>query len=247
MELSHLVKLISELTPNSSMNYVRGDNSCTFVKIDTDNNRLHARTPEGKDISFAESFLFDLADKIVENHPFNTSQLLNNKGSNRAVVDSIIANTSEMYWLDRDRSRYTVWIPSHPHEAGELVEWRDMDFLSSHIHMPHTSIVCPVNPDEVKKSFISFWKITDEHGADYETYISTYQENINPLLNTEFGIKDVFEITDIIQFRSTISVLIAKYSNLQYLQSETGPNGNRYYVYSSHKHYIAFFGSTKVY
>ena len=97
MELSHLVKLISELTPNSSMNYVRGDNSCTFVKIDTDNNRLHARTPEGKDISFAESFLFDLADKIVENRPFNTSQLLNNKGSNRAVVDSIIANTSEIY------------------------------------------------------------------------------------------------------------------------------------------------------
>lgn len=123
MELSHLVKLISELTPNSSMNYVRGDNSCTFVKIDTDNNRLHARTPEGKDISFAESFLFDLADKIVENRPFNTIQLLNNKGSNRAVVDSIIANTSEMYWLDRDRSRYTVWIPSHPHKAGELVEW----------------------------------------------------------------------------------------------------------------------------
>lgn len=128
MELSHLVKLVSELPPNSSMNYVRGDNLCTFVKIDTDNNRLYARTPEGKDISFAESFLLDLAEKIVENRPFNTSQLLNNKGSNRAVVDSIIANTSEMYWLDKGRSRYTVWIPSHPHKAGELVEWNsDID------------------------------------------------------------------------------------------------------------------------
>lgn len=123
MELSHLVHLISELTPNSSMNYVRGNNSCTFVKIDKDDNRLHAKTPEGKDISFAESFLSELAEKIVENRPFNTSQLLNNKGSNRAVVDSIIANTSEMYWLDKERSRYTVWIPSHPHVAGELVEW----------------------------------------------------------------------------------------------------------------------------
>ena len=123
MELSHLVKLVSELTPNSTMHYVRGDNTCTFVKIDKDNNRLFAKTPEGKDISFAESFLLELAEKIVENRPFNTSQLLNNKGSNRAVVDSIIANTSEMYWFDKDRSRYTVWIPSHPHKAGELVEW----------------------------------------------------------------------------------------------------------------------------
>ena len=56
MELSHLVKLISELTPNSSMNYVRGDNSCTFVRIDKEENRLFAKTPEGKDISFAKSF-----------------------------------------------------------------------------------------------------------------------------------------------------------------------------------------------
>lgn len=240
MELSHLVHLISELTPNSSMNYVRGNNSCTFVKIDKDDNRLYAKTPEGKDISFAKSFLSELAEKIVENRPFNTSQLLNNMGSNRAVVDSIIANTSEIYWLDKDRSRYTVWIPSHPHMAGELVEWKDMDFLSENNHIPLTSNECSANPDEVKKSFISFWKLIDEHGADYDIYASTFQDNVNPLLNAEFGINDVFEITDIIQFRRVISKLIEKYSNLQYLQSGTAPNGNRYLVYSTHKRYIAF-------
>lgn len=124
MELSHLVQLISELSPNSPMNYVRGRNKCIFVGIDEAQNRLYAKTPSGMDISFAESFLKKLAEKIVENQPFNTSQLINNQGSNRAVVDSIIANTSEMYWLQKGNSIYTVWIPSHPHQPGELVEWK---------------------------------------------------------------------------------------------------------------------------
>ncbi len=56
--------------------------------------------------------------------------MLNNKGSNRAVIDSIIAHTSEIYWLQKDKSKYTVWIPSHPHNVGELCEWTDMESLA---------------------------------------------------------------------------------------------------------------------
>lgn len=138
MELSHLIQLISELPENSDLSYVRGESKCVFVKIDKNENRLHAKTPEGKEVSFAESFLKDLADRIEENTPFNTSQILNNKGSNRAVVDSIIANTSEFYWLNKDRSRFTVWIPSKPHQPGELVEWTDMTFIKEHSQISHS-------------------------------------------------------------------------------------------------------------
>lgn len=129
MELTHLINLISQIPENTELAYVRSESKCTFIKVDKIENRLYAKTPEGKDVTFAESFLKELADKIEENVPFNTSQLLNNKGSNRAVVDSIIANTSEMYWLNKERAKFTVWIPSNLHEAGELHEWKDMSIL----------------------------------------------------------------------------------------------------------------------
>lgn len=63
------------------------------------------------------------------NVAFNTSQLLNNKGSNRAVVDSIIANTAEFYWFAKDGAKFTVWIPTERHPVGELAEWTDINSI----------------------------------------------------------------------------------------------------------------------
>lgn len=130
MEVKHLIDLISELTPNSPCKYVRGEDVCTFVKIDAEEQRLYTKTPQNEDFSFAQSYITELAGKIKENVPFNTSQLLNNKGSNRAVIDSIIAHTREFYWLKIDRSKYTVWIPSLPHNPGELIEIKDTSVLA---------------------------------------------------------------------------------------------------------------------
>ena len=120
-----MVGLLSRLTPNQKCKYVRGTEECTFVKIDIDEQRLYTKTPMDADFTFAQSYLKELASKIEENIPFNTSQLLNNKGSNRAVIDSIIAHTEEFYWLKIERSIFTVWVPSKPHEPGKLVEWKD--------------------------------------------------------------------------------------------------------------------------
>lgn len=130
MEVKHLIELLSELTPGTRCKYVRGDDVCTFVKIDPQEQRLYTKTPLNEEFTFAQSFIIALANEIEENVPFNTSQLLNNKGSNRAVIDSIIAHTSEFYWLQKDRSKFTVWVPSAPHNAGELVEWKDIKALA---------------------------------------------------------------------------------------------------------------------
>lgn len=94
MEAKHLIELLSELTPGTKCKYVRGEDICTFVKVDPTEQRLYTKTPLDEDFSFAQSYIVALADEIEENVPFNTSQLLNNKGSNRAVIDSIIAHTS---------------------------------------------------------------------------------------------------------------------------------------------------------
>lgn len=131
MEVQHLAKLLSELTPNSECKYVRSEEVCVFVKIDTSKIRLYTKTPDGNEFEFAPTFIQALADGIEENKPFNTSQILNNKGSNRAVIDSIIAHTSEFYWLQEGRSRFLVWVPSRPHKPGELVEWSDTHTLKN--------------------------------------------------------------------------------------------------------------------
>ncbi|MCR8875325.1 McrB family protein [Phocaeicola barnesiae] len=237
MDLNHLIDLISQLPENSQMNYVRGESACTFVRIDKSEIRLYAKTPEGKDVAFAESFLSELAQRIEPNVAFNTSQLLNNKGSNRAVVDSIIANTAEFYWITKDRAKFTVWIPSKPHEPGILVEWTDLDFINRETSLLHQ--IQPVSPKTVRDCFIHFWKMTDEHGADYENYISLFESTVNPYIKAEINFNSVFEITDYKQYKQILDAIISKYGELSYLSS---PNlgGDKYRVYSTHKHYVTF-------
>ena len=237
MDLNHLIDLISQLPENSQMNYVRGESACTFVRIDKSEIRLYAKTPEGKDVTFAESFLSELAQRIEPNVAFNTSQLLNNKGSNRAVVDSIIANTAEFYWITKDRAKFTVWIPSKPHEPGILVEWTDLDFINRETSLLHQ--IQPVSPKTVRDCFIHFWKMTDEHGADYENYISLFESTVNPYIKAEINFNSVFEITDYKQYKQILDTIISKYGELSYL-SNPGLGGDKYRVYSTHKHYATF-------
>lgn len=158
MEVQHLAKLLSELTPNSECKYVRSEEVCVFVKIDTSKIRLYTKTPDGNEFEFAPTFIQALADGIEENKPFNTSQILNNKGSNRAVIDSIIAHTSEFYWLQEGRSKFLVWVPSRPHKPGELVEWSD-----THTLRTLTKTITP------KKSMVS---ISTTDNSSYLPYLT---------------------------------------------------------------------------
>lgn len=243
MELNYLISLIDELPQNSKLSYVRGEDVCTYVKVDKVENRLYAITPKGKACTFAESFLLALASGIIPNVAFNTSQLLNNKGSNRAVVDSIIANTAEFYWFAKDGAKFTVWIPSERHPAGELAEWTDMDSIK----MPEK--VLPgflqasnytASPNVVRDSFIRFWTIVDQHGADYKTYVSEFEKVVNAYLHENADVENVFLLTDLHQYEKAINAVIEKNAEMAYLQKEQGPNGEKYLVYSTHKHYIEF-------
>ncbi len=129
MELQHLIQLIKELTPGTKCKYVRGEDYCTFVGIEEEEPRVNALTPTGEKHSVSGSYLSKLADSIKEYIPFNISQLMNNSGSNRPVIESIIAHTSEFYWVQFDRARYVVWIPSKRHDPNVLLEWKDSESL----------------------------------------------------------------------------------------------------------------------
>ena len=131
MKLQHLLELINELSPNTYFKYIRSDEQCEYIKIDMSEPRVYSKTPDGKDHSIADTYLQVLAERIEENVPFNISQLMNNSGSNRPIIETIIAHTKEFYWYQNGRAKYVVWIPTKPHIPGELKEWTDRSIIQT--------------------------------------------------------------------------------------------------------------------
>ena len=131
MKLQHLLDLINELSPNTYFKYIRSDEQCEYIKIDMFEPRVYFKTPDGKDHSIADTYLQVLAERIEENVPFNISQLMNNSGSNRPIIETIIAHTKEFYWYQNGRAKYVVWIPTKPHIPGELKEWTDSSIIQT--------------------------------------------------------------------------------------------------------------------
>lgn len=122
MELSHLLQLVAELPNNSTLDYVRGTDKCKYIDIDIAGQRINSETPTGEAKSWAPTYLAELASKIKENVPFNLSGLLNNKGSFRPVLETIIAHTREFYTVRKGTATALVWIPSKPKSVLELEE-----------------------------------------------------------------------------------------------------------------------------
>lgn len=122
MELSHLLELVSELPKGSTLSYVRGTDTCRFVDVDIQGERINAESPTKEPKSWAPSYLGELAPKIRENEPFNLSGLLNNKGSFRPVLETIIAHTREFYTVRIGTATALVWIPTKPKLSLDLVE-----------------------------------------------------------------------------------------------------------------------------
>lgn len=131
MKLQHLLELINELSPNTYFKYIRSDEQCEYIKIDMSEPRVYSQTPDGKDHSIADTYLQVLAERIEENVPFNISQLMNNSGSNRPIIETIIAHTKEFYWYQNGRAKYVVCIPTKPHIPGELKEWTDSSIIQT--------------------------------------------------------------------------------------------------------------------
>lgn len=197
MEFEHLIDLISQLQPGSQLKYVRGKETCTFLRLDKDINKVYAKTPKNDDATFSESFLSELAKRIEPRVPFNTSQLLNNRGTNRAVIDCIIANTAEIYWLDYNRSRYTVWIPDVPHDVGELAEWKDLNSITiTSAVTPNVSPLSTILFDDDNKKHYTEDELIQILTQMYNDGENGYSKTVNLIL---FGLKYGKSITNATQ------------------------------------------------
>ena len=161
MELSHLLKLVAELPKNSTLNYVRGTDICRFIDVDIKGERIKSETPTKEPKSWAPSYLNELAPKIKENVPFNLSGLLNNKGSFRPVLETIIAHTREFYTVRKGTATALVWIPSKPKSHLDLEE-------------VDSSEIPPVNPEDDLSPIYDKEKLAEELKKGFIIYFSNY-------------------------------------------------------------------------
>lgn len=161
MELSHLLNLVAELPNNSTLNYVRGTDTCKFIDVDVQGQRINAEAPTNEPKSWAPTYLSELAPKISENVPFNLSGLLNNKGSFRPVLETIIAHTREFYTVRRGTATALVWIPTKPKSNLDLEE---ID----------SSEIPPANPEDALSPIYDKEKIANELKKGFIVYFSNY-------------------------------------------------------------------------
>lgn len=161
MELYHLLKLVSELPKNSTLNYVRGTDTCRFIDVDIEGERINSETPTQEPKSWAPTYLSELAQKIIENVPFNLSGLLNNKGSFRPVLETIIAHTREFYTVRKGTATALVWIPSKPKAQLDLEE---ID----------SSEIPPAKPDDEILSILDKEKLAEELKSNFIIYFANY-------------------------------------------------------------------------
>lgn len=239
MELKHLLQLVSELPQNTKLNYVRGTDECKFIDVDIDGERINSETPTGEPKSWAPTYLAELAPKIFENEPFNLSGLLNNKGSFRPVLETIIAHTREFYTVRKGTATALVWIPSRPKATLELTEIESSEIPAP---KPRKGANALLPPDEliakVRDSFIKFWNLIDQHGADKDSFVGNFENALNPFIEQlDLGYTNVFQIIDFDQYEAIISEVVTKHPEISYVVNGRSNHGTRYEVGSTHLHY----------
>lgn len=91
---------------------------------------------------------------------------------------------------------------------------------------------------KVRDSFIRFWNLIDQHGADIDSFVRSFESAINPYLQElDFGYDNVFQIVDFNQYEIIISALVSKHQDLSYIVNGRINHGTKYEVGSTHLYY----------
>ena len=254
MELSHLLNLVSELPTNITLSYVRGNDTCKFIDVDIPGERINSESPTHEPKSWAPSYLSELASKIKENVPFNLSGLLNNKGSFRPVLETIIAHTREFYTVRKGTATALVWIPSKPKQSLDLEEIAQED-----IPAPKPDSSLPkhlLNKEELIKAstdgFEKFLLLTNKQMENRKSYIQELDKGLSQSLKTVCPtISSIYEIVSASELKSAVSALVAQNASFAYLQAATwnesqtmNPNYKIWTIYRQYLNYLTILESS---
>lgn len=102
----------------------------------------------------------------------------------------------------------------------------------------HESITEKALKSTVRESFIKYWNIIDQHGAQFELYVNKFESVLNEeIKKLRIGVSDVFEIVDYKQYVLMLDKIISNNAELSYLNDANGPDGAKYYIWSTSRHY----------
>lgn len=92
--------------------------------------------------------------------------------------------------------------------------------------------------EKVKREFINFWKLIDQHGTKYETYVKDFEQTINPyLIQLTSKYSNIFQVIDYELFASLINRIIKEFPEMSYITNGRQNTGIKYLVGSTYLHY----------
>ena len=128
LTIEHILDLIEKLPANKPFDYVSGgETKAKLVYVDRKNvkvdiARMNADGTE-KNASMTTDILNTLSRSIKENEPFKFDNVLNGSGNVRSTMEAIFAHTTEFYACKINNVKHLIWVPSIPHEIGEIINY----------------------------------------------------------------------------------------------------------------------------
>lgn len=126
LTLEHFLDLIDELPKGVCLDYVKaGTNKIQLDGVDHVEKYILATkvdTEKGstKSANITTENLRMFVNTVVENKPLHIESVWNGSGSARSAWEGLFAHTSEFYTYFSKGRKHLVWIPTHPHTAGEI-------------------------------------------------------------------------------------------------------------------------------
>lgn len=116
---------------------------------------------------------------------------------------------------------------------------RAIKLLGNHEPITEKSLELKALKSTVRESFIKYWNIIDQHGAQFELYVNKFEVVLNEeIKKLKIGVSDVFEIVDFEQYVLILDKIISNNTELSYLNDANGPDSAKYYyIWSTNRHY----------
>ena len=123
---THLIELIQAIPMNVPYTYVNTKSGSTaeLIEINPAETSVTIKrvTKDGTiKISRVDSKKISaIADGLQENAPISIDDLLRNNDNVRSAIEAILVRTSEIYTYFVENHKTLVWVPTKPHEPGNI-------------------------------------------------------------------------------------------------------------------------------
>lgn len=125
---THLIDMIAEIPQNVPYRYVntKSQSIVELTEVNTADGSISIKRTTKDDTVKLSKVNFDkikaISDGLIENAPISIDDLLRNNDNVRSAIEAVLVRTAEIYTYTVRNHKNLVWVPSHPHDVGEIVK-----------------------------------------------------------------------------------------------------------------------------